>query len=86
MKYIYIPLGGSRVSIFRRIVNVLVVFAFVGVWHDLDPRLLHWVVIICAFIVPDMLVRVLHAGGKDPFRLYDRPTLLKLLTVAAGER
>jgi alginate O-acetyltransferase complex protein AlgI len=31
--YVYIPLGGSRVSLWRRAMNVFVAFALCGLWH-----------------------------------------------------
>jgi D-alanyl-lipoteichoic acid acyltransferase DltB (MBOAT superfamily) len=31
--YLYIPLGGSRKGPFRQIVNILIVFTLVGLWH-----------------------------------------------------
>lgn len=36
VRYLYVPLGGSRTRTF----NVWVVFSFVALWHDPDPRLL----------------------------------------------
>jgi alginate O-acetyltransferase complex protein AlgI len=31
--YIYIPLGGSRAGVFRRVMNGLIAFALCGLWH-----------------------------------------------------
>lgn len=48
------PLGGSRF----RLVNVWVVFGFVGVWHDrLQWRLLQWAGIFAAFLAPELGVQ-----------------------------
>eukprot|EP00622_Pseudochattonella_farcimen_P000124 FR734554.1.p1 GENE.FR734554.1~~FR734554.1.p1 ORF type:complete len:294 (+),score=27.45 FR734554.1:56-883(+) len=38
VRYIYVPLGGDR----YRWLNVWVVFGFVAVWHDFEPKLLVW--------------------------------------------
>jgi len=40
--YIYIPLGGSRVSEFRVAVNYLVTFTIGGFWHGADYTYLAW--------------------------------------------
>jgi len=40
--YIYIPLGGSRVSRSRRYVNVLAVFAISGLWHGAGLTFIVW--------------------------------------------
>lgn len=40
--YVYIPLGGSRVSTSRLYLNLLVVFVLVGVWHGASWNFLVW--------------------------------------------
>ncbi|HEO69748.1 MAG TPA: MBOAT family protein [Candidatus Hydrogenedentes bacterium] len=40
--YLYIPLGGNRVSAWRRYGNVLIVFLLSGLWHGADWTFLLW--------------------------------------------
>ncbi|MEI8080700.1 MAG: MBOAT family O-acyltransferase [Actinomycetes bacterium] len=40
--YVYIPLGGSRVSKWRRYVNILAVFLLSGVWHGVGLHFIVW--------------------------------------------
>jgi D-alanyl-lipoteichoic acid acyltransferase DltB (MBOAT superfamily) len=40
--YVYIPLGGGRVSRLRRAVNVMVVFLLSGLWHGSNWTFLIW--------------------------------------------
>jgi D-alanyl-lipoteichoic acid acyltransferase DltB (MBOAT superfamily) len=40
--YIYIPLGGSRVTTMRWAVNVLIVFVISGIWHGATLNFLLW--------------------------------------------
>ena len=40
--YVYIPLGGSRVGTFRRILNVMITFLVSGFWHGAAWRFLFW--------------------------------------------
>ena len=40
--YLYIPLGGNRVSPFRRYVNVMVVFLLSGLWHGANWTFAVW--------------------------------------------
>ncbi|KAG0254143.1 glycerol transporter [Mortierella polycephala] len=51
IRYIYIPLGGSRYAIY----NIWLVFTFVAVWHDINLRLLAWGWLISLFILPEII-------------------------------
>ena len=60
-RYIYIPLGGSgrRTSGYywataRKVANMVVVFTFVALWHDIQLRLLVWGWLIMLFILPEV--------------------------------
>ncbi|KAH7571231.1 hypothetical protein JRO89_XS04G0003400 [Xanthoceras sorbifolium] len=53
VRYLYIPLGGSR----RKLLNVWVIFTFVAIWHDLEWKLLSWAWLTCLFFVPEMVVK-----------------------------
>lgn len=40
--YLYFPLGGSRVSIWRKYMNLMVVFMVSGIWHGASWNFLIW--------------------------------------------
>ncbi|MCR4739207.1 MAG: MBOAT family protein [Lachnospiraceae bacterium] len=40
--YVYIPLGGSRVSLIRQIFNLFVVWMLTGIWHGADYTFILW--------------------------------------------
>ena len=40
--YLYIPLGGNRVSIFRQYINILVTFLLSGLWHGANWTFVIW--------------------------------------------
>ena len=50
VRYLYIPLGGSS----TRLANVWVVFTFVALWHDPEPRLLSWAWVMALALAPEI--------------------------------
>lgn len=40
--YVYIPLGGSRVSVPKHILNMFVVWLFTGIWHGANFTFIFW--------------------------------------------
>lgn len=63
-RYIFIPLGGSRVGKIRTIVNFLAVFTFVALWHDINLRLLMWGWLITLFVLPEVIATLLFPAKK----------------------
>ncbi|OMJ95286.1 hypothetical protein SteCoe_1343 [Stentor coeruleus] len=60
IRYLFIPLGGSRYKIF----NIWIVFGYVALWHDLTLNLLAWGWGMCLFIMPEVLVKAYFASPK----------------------
>ena len=77
--YVYIPLGGNRVSIPRHILNMLVVWALTGFWHGASWNYLFWGLYWFIFLV---LEKYLIKPKSDPrgFIRIGR-TLLTLIVV-----
>lgn len=40
--YVYIPLGGSRVGVFRKYLNILITFTVSGLWHGANLTFIVW--------------------------------------------
>ena len=76
--YVYIPLGGNRVSKGRWIFNTLVVWMLTGLWHGAAWNFVLWGLLYAAFLLLEKFV---------PF-LLKMPTILRrtytLLIVALG--
>jgi D-alanyl-lipoteichoic acid acyltransferase DltB (MBOAT superfamily) len=68
VRYIFIPLGGSwqrgRWAIARTVVNFLLVFMFVALWHDINLRLLMWGWLITIFVIPEISATMLFPAKK----------------------
>ncbi|KAJ7266595.1 MBOAT, membrane-bound O-acyltransferase family-domain-containing protein [Mycena rebaudengoi] len=59
-RYIYIPVGGAN----RVVLNTLLVFTFVALWHDLTFKLLAWGWLVSLFIIPELTARFLLPESK----------------------
>lgn len=91
VRYLYVPLGGAggpskspntsnttTSSLFtraRRIFNVLAVFTFMALWHDINLRLLMWGWLITLFALPEVIAILLF----PPQKWHSRPTAYRVL-------
>ncbi len=55
--YIYIPMGGNRVSLPRWIFNILVVWMFTGLWHGAQWNFVLWGLYFAFFLVLEKFMR-----------------------------
>lgn len=62
VRYIYVPLGGSK----NIILATAMVFSFVALWHDLSFRLLAWGWLVSVFILPELAMKRLLPERKFP--------------------
>jgi alginate O-acetyltransferase complex protein AlgI len=80
--YLYIPLGGNRVSRGRRFANLFIVFLVSGLWHGAAWTYvvwgaLHGLYLIASIVTAPARARLTSALGLDRF-----PRLLHLIRVA----
>ena len=54
--YVYIPLGGSRVSKLRQLYNTFVIFIVSGLWHGANWTFVLWGLINAFFFIPLLLL------------------------------
>lgn len=62
--YVYIPLGGNRVSKFRLIFNILAVWMLTGFWHGADWNFILWGLYFAIFLIIEkfFLLKYLNKG------------------------
>ncbi len=76
--YVYIPLGGNRVSIPRHIFNMFVVWALTGIWHGANWNFILWGLYFFVFLV---LEKYLIKPKKSPSLLWRIPRTLGTLMI-----
>lgn len=68
LRYLYIPLGGSRAPGLwgkaRQVVNYLMVFTFIAIWHDIQLRLLMWGWLVTLFVLPEIIASAMFPEKK----------------------
>ena len=57
-QYVYFPLGGSRCSRARTILNIIIVFALSGLWHGADWTFVLWGLYHAALFIPLILLGI----------------------------
>ena len=80
--YVYIPLGGNRVSIPRHIFNMFVVWALTGIWHGASWNYLLWGLYWFIFLVLEKYLIKPKADPRGLVRI--GRTALTLLIVFFG--
>jgi D-alanyl-lipoteichoic acid acyltransferase DltB (MBOAT superfamily) len=59
-EYLYIPLGGNRVSSVRGMLNILIVFSLSGFWHGANWTYLVWGLLHGFFLLSNRVLRKFH--------------------------
>jgi alginate O-acetyltransferase complex protein AlgI len=64
--YVYIPLGGSKISVNRTYINLLIVFILTGIWHGAGYNFLIWGLISGVLIVLEklFLTKLFYSAGR----------------------
>jgi alginate O-acetyltransferase complex protein AlgI len=70
--YLYIPLGGNRVSTLRHFINLMVVFLICGLWHGANWTFvvwggLHGTYLIFSLITANFRSKIVKLSGLDRF-------------------
>lgn len=63
-EYVYIPLGGNRVSRWRHIRNILIVWLLTGIWHGADWNFLIWGIYYGVLLLAEKFVKVKYFHGS----------------------
>ncbi|NLC67609.1 MAG: MBOAT family protein [Clostridiaceae bacterium] len=79
--YLYIPLGGNRVSKLRNYFNLFVTFLISGLWHGANWTFLVWGALHGAFSVTGRALSPLKQKAAGITRLYKLPSIYNAVRV-----
>lgn len=79
--YLYIPLGGSRVSKARWCFNIMVVFLVSGMWHGSNWTYLVWGALHGLYLIGFRLTQRFWDGAKEVIGLVDNPAITRVVGV-----
>ena len=71
--YVYIPLGGNRVSVPRHILNMLTVWTLTGFWHGANWNFIFWGLFFFVFLIVE---KYLIKPKRDPKIWWKIPRIL----------
>jgi D-alanyl-lipoteichoic acid acyltransferase DltB (MBOAT superfamily) len=75
--YLYIPLGGNRVTAARLYINLIVVFLVCGLWHGANWTFIEWGLIHGFYLVIGLITRNVRSGIAQSVGLERAPALHK---------
>jgi len=68
--YVYIPLGGNRVSFIKMLRNIFVVWLLTGFWHGASWNFIFWGLYFFIFLMLEKLFLLRHLNNKIIGRIY----------------
>ncbi|MCA9407393.1 MAG: MBOAT family protein [Candidatus Omnitrophica bacterium] len=79
--YLYIPLGGNRVSQHRWLINIMIVFLISGLWHGAKWTFFIWGALHGFYLLFSIWSKELRAKIHTQFHLDQFPKLSQILSV-----
>jgi len=81
--YLYIPLGGSRGTIWLKIRNVFIIFIVSGFWHGANWTFIAWGALNALFILPSVLLQTNRNNLEIVAKGRILPTMKELTAIIA---
>lgn len=77
--YVYVPMGGNRVSAARWVFNIATVFLVSGLWHGASWTFVVWGALHACYYLGEVLLDKVAKYGRTGFSLSPVPRWLKVL-------
>ncbi len=79
--YVYIPLGGNRVSRVRNVLNIGIVFLISGFWHGANWTFIFWGLIHFMIYLPYVLRKKNKSNEKTKIQIKQFPQILMTFSI-----
>lgn len=79
--YLYIPLGGNRVTVGRQYLNIAVVFLASGLWHGANWTFIIWGALHAGYLIAGLITQKLRTGVVEFLRLTRIPRVHTTLQI-----
>ncbi len=79
--YVYIPLGGSRVTTSKKIRNIFVIFILSGFWHGANWTFIIWGLLNALFIIPSIILTTNRTNFEIVAKGKSFPTLKEFSSI-----
>ena len=80
--YLYIPLGGSRGSLWNKIRNILIIFTVSGFWHGANWTFIIWGLLNGLYFIPLMLIGKNRSNLDTVAQNSKLPSLKEILQIS----
>ncbi|MFN3917699.1 MAG: MBOAT family O-acyltransferase [Flavobacteriales bacterium] len=81
--YLYIPLGGSQVSVVKKIRNTFIIFLVSGFWHGANWTFLVWGLLNAIYFIPLLLTNRNRKNLDSPAENKIFPSFLEFFSIAS---
>lgn len=78
--YLYIPLGGNRVTIPRWYLNLFIVFLISGLWHGANWTFIIWGALHGAYLVIELMTKNIRTKFNTHFHIVRMPVVPVIVT------
>ncbi len=79
--YVYISLGGNRVSVRRLYINILIVFLISGLWHGASWTFIVWGILHGGYILSDVITTGFRTKFTHKINLHKFPSIYSLISI-----
>jgi D-alanyl-lipoteichoic acid acyltransferase DltB (MBOAT superfamily) len=79
--YLYIPLGGNRVKLYKKLRNILIIFIVSGLWHGANWTFIAWGLLNALYYIPRVLLNQNRVNADNVSEVKMIPSLIDFFKI-----